>query len=245
LRNGDLVWYRLHITQEWIAVSATTEFDRDRFMKLLAHLDNENDNEALAAVRHARAMLQRAGMKFSEVPKLFATHPDIGAIVERTRREAAEARRRAQEEKAERRRQAKEQAEAAERARAELRRRLEPKRQALIARYGSERAAFAARGLERSVETACALAVKEYRMTRRGRCWNERTDEWPKEVIAAIRRPGPFPRTITAAKAELNYWTEREAELALLNYSENGDFLSRACRERQRMVESRSRRRKA
>jgi hypothetical protein len=95
LRNGDLVWYRLHITQEWIAVSATTEFDRDRFMKLLAHLDNENDNEALAAVRHARAMLQRAGMKFSEVPKLFATHPDIGAIVERTRREAAEAQSRA------------------------------------------------------------------------------------------------------------------------------------------------------
>jgi hypothetical protein len=82
-------------------------------------------------------------------------------------------------------------------------------------------------------------------MTRRGRCWNERTDEWPKEVIAAIRRPGPFPRTITAAKAELDYWTAREAELALLNYSESGDFLSRASRERRRMVESRARRRKA
>jgi hypothetical protein len=226
-------------------VSATTEFDRDRFMKLVAHFDNENDNEALAAVRHARAMLQKAGMRFSEVPKLFATNPDIDAVVERARREAAEAQRKAQAERAERRRRANEQAEAAERARAELRRQLEPKRHALIARYGSERAAFAACGLERSVETAYALAAKEYRMTRCGRCWNERSDELPKEVIAAIRRPGPFPRTITAAKAELDYWTAREAELALLNYSESGDFLSRASRERRRMVESRARRRKA
>ena len=63
-------------------MSATTEFDCNRFMKLLAHFDNENENEAFAAVRHARAMLRKAGKRFSEVARLLATDPDNAAIVE-------------------------------------------------------------------------------------------------------------------------------------------------------------------
>jgi hypothetical protein len=237
-----------------VTVSVTTNFDRDRFMKLIAHLDSDNDNEMLTAARHARAMLQKHGLRFSELPKLFpsATTSSFDFDVDddfmrqaeaKAQREAAERQRRDEEERARRREEERKRAEAAERAREELRRQLEPQRQAIIARYGSERAAYASRGLERSIETAWELARKELQIARRP--WVDRSSEAipeetiPEEVITAIRRPGPFPATIAVAAAELNYWSEREDELAILDYCEAGsrEFLSRACRERRRMVE--------
>jgi hypothetical protein len=230
-------------------MSATTEtgFDYALFMKFMGHLDNDNDHELLSAVKKARKELGKGGWRFSELPKLFPSPTstfdfDLDEVVRQAQREAEAQRRRDEEE---RRRKAEEElatmrrwAEEQEREQEELRRRLEPQRQALIEKYGSEHAARAARGLERSIETAYRLAIKELQIARRP--WDRHPDsDIPEEVIAAIRRPGPFPTTITAANVELSYWIEREDELAILNYAAPGssEFLSRECRERRRMVE--------
>jgi hypothetical protein len=242
-------------------MSITAEFPLDLFKKCMAHLDNENDHEALNAMRRARAMLAKHGLRFSELDRVLAP-PDPWAstgfdsnLDEVLRRAAAQedvlrrrAAARAQREEEERRRKAAAEAaaraeeerqrwEAQKRAEEELRRELEPKRQAIIERYGSERAAFASRGLQRSVETEYALALRETRPSQ-GQLDLEPPDELPEPVLEAIRRPGPFPTTITAAKVELDYWTEREAEIAILHYCAPGSLLSRPCLERRNMVET-------
>jgi DNA-binding CsgD family transcriptional regulator len=222
------------------------ELNLDKLAKLVAHFDNPNEHERMAAVRRVADMLQQAGKRFSELPELFSKRPANDDHLEEVLRRAGAAQRREEEARTRRaaeaaaRQQAEEHARAAatERKREELRRRIKPQRESLIARYGSERAALESRGLERSVETAFALAIKEWRIARRR--WDEQEPDLPEPFIDAIRRPGPFPNTITGARVEINYWKDREDELALLHYAEPGstDFLSRPCLERHRMVEN-------
>jgi hypothetical protein len=232
-----------------LTLSGTKSLDKDRLSKLLAHLDNDNENERLNAWRLTKKTLEGSGYKFSDLPAIFGgerledrfrpwTTPQY---TDRQRQADADAfRRRAEAEKAAR--EASERREAAfrEQRKQAARKRLKSARAAVIAKYGSLEAACRATGLERSVSVAFDLAQREQQQdrVRNGRYDKHFELQNEKNLIAAIRRPGPFPTSIAAAHAEVQYWRQRVEELRLLAYNEGGwDVLSSGCALRQKMVQ--------
>ena len=105
------------------------------------------------------------------------------------------------------------------------------RRAALIAKYGSIDAATAPCERERLI----LAAVARWRTVRDNPRWTHALDGWtgwalaarqevPAHVIEAIEQAYPLPTTFAQAKAEHNYWTERNQELEDA-FSEDGDSL--------------------
>ena len=104
------------------------------------------------------------------------------------------------------------------------------RRAALIAKYGSIDAATAPCERERLI----LAAVARWRTVRDNLRWTHALDGWqnsaftargkaPAHVIEAIEQAYPLPTTFAQAKAEHDYWTERNQELEDA-FSKDGEF---------------------
>lgn len=104
------------------------------------------------------------------------------------------------------------------------------RRAALIAKYGSIDAATAPCERERLI----LAAVARWRTTRDNPRWTHALDGWtgwvlaarkevPVHVIEAIEQAYPLPTTFAQAKAEHDYWTDRNQELEDA-FSDDGDL---------------------
>ena len=104
------------------------------------------------------------------------------------------------------------------------------RRVALIAKYGSIDAATAPCERERLI----LAAVRRWRTIRDNPRWTHALDGWqnsaftargraPAHVIEAIEQAYPLPTTFAQAKAEHDYWTDRNQELEDA-FSDDGDL---------------------
>ena len=169
--------------------------DMAKLAKVMALMGSPNDGERQAAFSKATAMLKGDGKTWFEISEIPVGSPivpqpkggsasyanpsrDFADIMEeeepgyKARAAAAQAKR--------------EQKRAANRA-------------AIIARYGSERAALAPTIMERTVDQAVAPFVRELRNYHYG-------TPVSAPLAAAVRRALPLPETIAAAQIEYRAW---------------------------------------
>ena len=198
----------------------TVALNTNKLGILLALASSDNDAEALSALRKAKGVLTGAGMDFKDVaekmraapkPTVQTGHTDAGPTFADIftgfddHMEAKQPGWKAQQA-----------AQRAERARQQA-----EERAAVIAKYGSEKAATAPCERERILIAATAHLARKFKKTYANGTftvdgldgWNGGIGDTPASVIEAVSNAMPMPTTIRQAKEECEYWDRRNREI--------------------------------
>jgi hypothetical protein len=211
--------------------------DTDKFAKVMARAASGYDGERLNSMRLAETQLVKdLGLTFADIANQLREAGSARSAAQSTAQPAQSARAATVNpfagfddwmEKEEPDWKAKQAAERAERLR---------KRKAelaeIIARYGSKEAALAPCPREQLlIDATRHLARKEWKQYVNGRAQMDTLDGWdgfkdsPQSVIDAVSAAYPLPRTVTEAKAECDYWQNRNHELELVYGNNIGDTM--------------------
>jgi hypothetical protein len=209
---------------------------------LIAHLDDENEHEAMNALLAIRRRLAKNGQRIADLPSLFATkivtrNPESraaekhAASVDRARRAA---------EKRAKRNGAAERSPGTFNAEAERRRTFTKARNRIIkALGGSLSDAVEAKGLEKATVIAWTAGLKEWaQYAKRNKITGAAVPQLKERFLGqVVKKPGIYPRSAEEAEHELTYWATRQAELVVLYWGERpGELLHAACQLRRDLI---------
>jgi hypothetical protein len=210
--------------------------DHDKIRKLLALAGSNHDGEALSALNKVRELMQKAGISFNDL--------DIGKSPQKRRKAAKKSSATPNwadifsgyddwmEEQ-----HPGHKAQCAAK-RAERERKQAEYRAEVLAKYGGEKAAL--EPCEREKRLREALAGRLTMCPRPHQRWTRSIagidedgaevfiefypEKWDRETREAVEGALPMPKTIAEAKAEIDYWRERDREMEAAQNWNTGDY---------------------
>ena len=226
--------------------------DTDKLSKLLAMASSTEDGEALNALRLAKTLLAKEGLSFTDLAQSVraagrATAPTapanttaaaggnpFGNPLTNPMRSFADW--------MEERQPGYKDQQAILHADRTRQRALD--RAGVLERYGSAEAALAPTELERLVDAAAQpFKREEMKDYLNGRFMTETLDGWwetykdpPPRVVEAVSGAYPLPATVSEAKAEYDWWRNRDREIELIEGEGADTYLSLAAQAREHVV---------